>query len=77
MPKLTKRSIERIRPHKSEDLYVYDDQIPGFGVRVKPSGIGGSTGARVIQMQPQEIDKERDERNVCEQSGFFVTRRIT
>ena len=62
MAKLTKRSIERIRRHTSKDLYMYDDQIPGFGVRVKPSGIGGSPGARVIQMQLQEIDNAATER---------------
>lgn len=35
--KLTKRSVEGITPGSSE-LVVWDEQLPGFGVRVKPSG---------------------------------------
>lgn len=36
--KLTKRSVEAIRPGSSETV-VWDDELPGFGVRIKPSGV--------------------------------------
>jgi integrase len=37
MAKLTKRSVESLRPTES-DRFVWDDSQPGFGVRVPPSG---------------------------------------
>jgi integrase len=37
MAKLTKRSIETIRPGDC-DVFLWDDTLPGFGVRVLPSG---------------------------------------
>ncbi len=40
MPKLTKRTIDALRPKASGDLFVCDDEIKGFGVRMKPSGSG-------------------------------------
>ena len=38
MPKLTKRAIDALRPRAAGDLFVWDDEIKGFGVRMKPSG---------------------------------------
>jgi hypothetical protein len=38
MPKLTKRVVEGLSP-EAKDLFMWDDQLPGFGVRVLPSGI--------------------------------------
>jgi integrase len=38
MPKLTKREIDAIQP-KEGDFIVWDEDIPGFGLRVKPTGV--------------------------------------
>lgn len=37
MPKLTKRTIEKLTPNE-RDFFAFDDEMPGFGVRVLPSG---------------------------------------
>jgi len=38
MPKLTKRFVESVKP-RDKDLVTFDEQVPGFGVRVMPSGV--------------------------------------
>jgi integrase len=37
--KLTKRNVDTIKPRAHRDIYVWDDEIAGFGLRVKPSGV--------------------------------------
>jgi len=37
MPRLTIRTIDATKP-KASDVFVWDDDLPGFGLRVKPSG---------------------------------------
>ncbi len=38
MPKLTKRTIDAMKPKAGGDLFAWDSELPGFGVRLKPSG---------------------------------------
>lgn len=38
MAKITKRSIDATAPHASQERFLWDSELPGFGVRVKPSG---------------------------------------
>jgi Arm DNA-binding domain len=37
MPKLTMRTLDTMRPG-SADVFAWDSELPGFGIRVKPSG---------------------------------------
>jgi len=39
MAKITKRLVESLKPLPSADLVVFDEELPRFGVRVKPSGV--------------------------------------
>ena len=36
--KLTQRSIASLNPLSAGDVFAWDDELPGFGIRVKPSG---------------------------------------
>jgi integrase len=37
--KLTKRSVAGVIPEPTRDIYLWDDELRGFGLRVKPSGV--------------------------------------
>ena len=37
--KLTKRIVETIEPDAVRDVVLWDAALPGFGVRIKPSGV--------------------------------------
>ena len=39
MEKLTKRSVDALRPQPARDVFLWCGELRGFGVRVKPSGI--------------------------------------
>ena len=54
MPKITKRTVDALKPHGRERV-VWDDDLKGFGVRVHPSGrkvfiVKTRFGGRVIKM---------------------------
>ena len=38
MPRLTQKLIESLRPDENPDYIVFDETVPGFGVRVYRSG---------------------------------------
>jgi integrase len=38
MAKVTKRTVEALKPEPGQDVLLWDDALPGFGVRVRPSG---------------------------------------
>ena len=38
MAKLTKRTVDSMRPAVDHDIFLWDEELPGFGLRVKPSG---------------------------------------
>lgn len=52
MTKLTKRSVEALRP-EAKDYFVWDDDIKGFGVRIM------ATGARTYQAQYRKGGRTR------------------
>ena len=37
--KLTKRLLDNAKPHLTHDVFLWDDEAPGFGLRIKPSGV--------------------------------------
>jgi integrase len=37
--KLTKRALDALKPSPAHDVFLWDDELPGFGVRIKSSGI--------------------------------------
>ena len=65
MPRLTKKFIDGLRP-KSHDVFVWDSEILGLGVRLKPSG----TKTFFIQYRNKS---NRTRRTVICQFGVLTT----
>ena len=38
MPRITKRIIDSLTPNQDREIYVADEDLPGFGIRLRPSG---------------------------------------
>ncbi len=38
VPRITKRLVDSLRPDPGREIYCADDDLPGFGVRLRPSG---------------------------------------
>jgi integrase len=38
MAKVTKRTVDALKPEAGQDVLLWDDELPGFGVRMRPSG---------------------------------------
>ncbi len=36
--KISKRVVDALKPHPSQDTFLWDEKLAGFGIRVKPSG---------------------------------------
>src|SRR5271166_6096063 len=39
MARITKRVVDGLEPHEGRDVFAWDGELRGFGVRVKPSGV--------------------------------------
>lgn len=39
MKKVTVRAVDALKPKKDRDVFLWDGELRGFGVRVKPSGL--------------------------------------
>jgi hypothetical protein len=39
MAKIMKRSVDALQPEPDRDVFAWDTELRGFGVRVKPSGV--------------------------------------
>lgn len=39
MPRINKRFVDSLKPLLDKEFVKWDDQMPGFGIRVKPSGV--------------------------------------
>ena len=50
MPKLTKRTLDALQHSADKDVFVWDSELRGFGVRLKPSG----TKTFLIQYRNEE-----------------------
>jgi hypothetical protein len=38
--KLSKRTVDALKPHPTKDVWVYDTDVQGFCFRLKPAGAG-------------------------------------
>jgi hypothetical protein len=65
MAKLTKRLVDAIEPDSNRDVFAWDGELRGFGLRVKPSG----TRTYLIQYRNSE---GRSRRLVLGQHGALT-----
>jgi len=73
MPKLTKRTVEAAEI-KASEYFLWDDEVPGFGLRVLPSGRKGFVVQYRAGRRPRRISLGPSTVLTCEQAR---TRAIT
>ena len=39
MAKIMKRTVDALQPDPDHDVFAWDSELRGFGIRVKPSGV--------------------------------------
>lgn len=66
MPKLTKTIVEKAEPKSKGEVFLWDTHLPGFGVRIYPSG------KRKYMAQYRTADN-RQRRSVIGQHGVLTT----
>jgi len=70
--KLTKRTAIGILPDASRDHFVWDDEVSGFGLRIKPSGVrNGSFASFWSALAPVRYYPQSD-RDCDRPNGRFV-----
>src|SRR5690606_5622952 len=65
MPKLTKKAVDAMAPKSGGDAFLWDSEVQGFGLRLKPSG----TKTFIIQYRNSE---RRTRRYVIGQYGVLT-----
>ena len=56
MPKITKRVVDALKPAGRKDVFVWDIELRGFGVRMKPSGAASFLlQYRILQGQTRRL----------------------
>jgi integrase len=65
LSKLTKKFVERLEPHPDRDCFVWDAALPGFGLRLYPSGVR----KYVVQYRTQD---NRQRRSALAQHGVLT-----
>lgn len=53
--KLTKRTVDSVKPDPTRDVFAWDSDLKGFGLRMKPTGVA----AFVIQYRPNGVRTSR------------------
>lgn len=43
MAKITKRVVDALKPAEGKDVFAWDAELRGFGVRMKPSGAASTS----------------------------------
>lgn len=51
MIKITKRAVDALEPTPGADRFLWDNEVRGFGVRLKPSGVA----TYIIQYRTEDL----------------------